>query len=288
MKSIYLKAGKTQDVFNDLKDNFNGTLIVNNNEYDLAIQSGFSRGNIKGISFPGGMIYMEFDMVFFEEARFSLELLSGSPIFFAYCSQGNFQHSFGEQGEKKRFKEHHSGILKRTTSVNSILHFEKLVPIKFSVVGMVTKPIANGENDELIRKLKNTFCNTEGDYLKVEVQNFKVAEKMKELATLPQKGVFGNILKKRIVKSILEMEIAQNTAVFTKMSQMVNVFRTKRFDEINSACDFVMNFAVALPTKYLPQKTGLLINKLQEGFKIVLSRTVHDFQIFMRIERQGI
>lgn len=288
MKSIYLKAGKTQDVFNDLKDNFDGTLIVNNNEYDLAIQSVFSRGNIKGISFPGGMTYMEFDMIFFEETRFSLELLSGLPIFFAYCSQGNFQHSFGEQGEKKRFKEYHSGILKRATSVNSILHFEKLVPIKFSVIGMVTKPIANGENAELIRKLKNTFCNTDGDYLKVGVQNFKVAEKMKELMTLSQKGIFGNVLKKRIVKSIIEMEIAQNTAVFTKMSQAVNVFRTKRFAEINSASDFVMNFPVEFATKHLPQKTGLIINKLQEGFKILLSRTIHDFLIFIRIERQGI
>lgn len=288
MKSIYLKAGKTQDVFNDLKDNFDGTLIVNNNEYDLAIQSVFSRGNIKGISFPGGMTYMEFDMIFFEETRFSLELLSGLPIFFAYCSQGNFQHSFGEQGEKKRFKEYHSGILKRATSVNSILHFEKLVPIKFSVIGMVTKPIANGENAELIRKLKNTFCNTDGDYLKVGVQNFKVAEKMKELMTLSQKGIFGNVLKKRIVKSIIEMEIAQNTAVFTKMSQAVNVFRTKRFAEINSVSDFVMNFPVEFATKHLPQKTGLIINKLQEGFKILLSRTIHDFLIFIRIERQGI
>ena len=42
MKSIYLKAGKTQDVFNDLKDSFNGTLMVNGDEYNLAFAGGNS------------------------------------------------------------------------------------------------------------------------------------------------------------------------------------------------------------------------------------------------------
>lgn len=254
MKSIYLEAGKTHDVFNDLKENFNGALIVNNNEYNLAIQSGFSRGNIKGTSFPGGLSYTEFDLIFFEDTRFSVEMFSGSPVFFAYCSEGNFLHSFGEQGEKKRLKEHHSGILKSTTSANSILYFEKLVPIKFSVIGMVTKPIPNGENTELAKKLKNTFFKTEEDYLKVELQNFKITEKMKELATLTQTGILGNVLKKRIVKSILEIEIAKHTDFFTKLSQVVNTFKAKRLDEIKSVSDFVMNFQSEYTIKLLSQK----------------------------------
>ena len=261
MKSIYVKAGKTEDVFNDLKDNFNGTLVVKSNEYNLAVQSDFARGNIKGISFPDGMTYFEFNMFFYENARLSMELFSRLPIFFMYCSEGTLQHSFGEQGEKKRLKEHHRGILKSTKGVNSILYFEREVPIKFSVIGMVTKPIAKGETTELIKKLKNTFFKTTEDYLESSAQNFKITDKIMEFNTVPQQGMVGNVLKNGILENILAMEIEQHTDGFTKMSQALNSIIAKRLDEIKSATTFIINLPVEFMTKILPHKTRLLINK---------------------------
>lgn len=89
MKKIYLKAGNTEDVFNDLNDNLKGTLVTNNDEFDLTLSSAFARGNIKGIAFPEGMTYMQFDLVFHDDVRLSMESLKTSPIFFAYCSYGS-------------------------------------------------------------------------------------------------------------------------------------------------------------------------------------------------------
>lgn len=288
MKSIYLKAGKTQDVFDDLKDNFNGTLIVNNNEYNLALRADFAKGNIKGITFPDGMTYMEFDVVFYEDVRLSMESFTNSPIFFAYCSQGSLKHSFGEQGEKKRIKKQYSGILKSAARVNSILHFEKQIPIKFSVIGIGTNTIASEENAELVNKLKDIFFKTKEDYLNIRVQNSKIADKIKELNALTQKGIVGNLLKNRILENILEMEIEQNTDGFSEIVTAINSFTLKRMDEIKRASDFVMNFPAEFATKFLALKTGLFANKRQEGFKLISSRTIHDFLIFMKIERQRI
>ncbi|MES2573506.1 MAG: hypothetical protein V4572_01060 [Bacteroidota bacterium] len=288
MKSIYLTAGKTQDVFNDLKDNFNGTLIVNNDEYNLALKADFARGIIKGITFPDGMTYMEFNVIFYEDVRLSMESFTNSPIFFAYCSQGSLTHSFGEQGERKRIKENYSGILKSAARVNSILHFDKQVPIKFSVISIGTNTVVNEENAELINKLKHTFFHIKEDYLDIKVQDAKIANKINELTTLTQKGIVGNLLKNRILENILEMEIAQHTDGFTEIGQAINVFTTKRIDEIKKASDFVMNIPAEVGAKFLAVKTAMSSNKLHEGFKTLSNRTLHDFLIFMKIERQRI
>ncbi|HEY6143611.1 MAG TPA: hypothetical protein VIV55_09385 [Flavobacterium sp.] len=288
MKSIYLKAGKTLDVFNDLKNKFKSSLLVNNEEYNLVLKSDFARGTIKGATFSDSMTYMEFDVVFCENVRLSMESFTNSPIFFAYCSQGSLQHSFGEQGEKKRIKKQHSGILKSAASVNSILHFDKQIPIKFSVISIGTNTVGSDENAELINKLKNTFFNREEDYLDIKVQNSKIADKIAALTTLTQKGIVRNLVSNRILESILEIEIEDNRDGFAEILQEINPFTIKRMDEIKRASHLVMNFPVEFATRLLPQQTGLLINKLQEGFRLVISRTIHDFLIFMRIERQGI
>lgn len=287
MKSIYLKAGKTQDVFNDLKDGFNGTLMVNGNEYDLALQTDFAKGNIKGTTFPGGMIYMEFDVVFFEAARLSMEPLTNSPIFFAYCSRGSLQHGFGEQGEKKRINKQYSGILKSAAKVNSILHFEKNVPIRFFVIGIGTSANAREENTGLINKLKNTFFNKKKDYLKIRVQNPKIADKIKELYALPT-SIVGQEIKYSILGNILEMEIEQNTEGFSEIVGAIHSFTMERMNEIKKVSDFVMNFPAVFATRFLALNTELFTNKLQEGFKLIPSRTIHNFLIFMKIERQRI
>jgi hypothetical protein len=287
MKNIYLKAGKTEDVFNDLKDNFKGTLVTNNDEFNLALSSAFARGNIKGITFPEGMTYMQFDLVFHDDVILSMESLKTSPIFFAYCSQGSMQHSFGEQGERKIIKKEYSGILKSTSSVNSILYFEKHVPIKFYVIEIGTNTVAANEyNSELIKKLKNTFFHIKEDYLNISYQNSAIAQKIEELNTITHKGIVRNLLINRILENILELEIQQHTDGFATIAETVSSFTLKQINEIKTISNFVMNLSLELfTTDFIAQKTILFANRLQKEFKLTYGRSVQDLLVFMRIER---
>ncbi|PKB18258.1 hypothetical protein [Flavobacterium sp. 5] len=285
MKSIYLKAGKTQDVFNDLKDNFNGILTLCNDEFNLVVESYFARGNIKGITFPDGMTFLEFDMIFHDDVRLSMELLKTSPIFFAYCSQGTIQHSFGEQGERKSIKKQHTGILKSASSVNSILHFAKHTPTKFYVIE-IGIDVVNSQNAELIKKLKNTFFQTKENYLDISYQSLKITQKIEELNMLIQKGNVGKLLKNQILEDIIELEIGKNTDVFTEVAQRINSFRLKQIDEIERVLNFVIDVTFELFTSdFIIQKARLFVNNMQKEFKLIFNRTVHHFLIYFRIER---
>lgn len=290
MKSIYLKNGNAQDVFNDLKDNFEGKLTLNYDEYSLALNSDFANGNIKAITFPEGMTYIEFDIVFYDDVRLSMESFMTSPIFFAYCREGIIQHSFGESGDRKTLKKQCSGILKSTSGVNSVLHFEKNNTVKLYVIAMETNAtMANEQNAELVKKLKNTFFNSKVDYLDISFQNFKIIDKVKELKELTQKGVARNLFINRILESILKIEIEQHIDGFSEIVQTINSFTVKRIDRIKSISNLVMDLSVEIfTTDLLLQKIGGFYIKLQKEFKQLSSRTVHDFLIFIRIERQRV
>lgn len=283
MKNLYLKAGRTQDVFNYLKDNFNGVLTSHNDEYNLEFKSKFGKGNIKGTAFPDGMAYMEFDMILSDNMRLSMESLMTMPIFFAYCSQGRIQHSFGEQGERKIIKNKQSGILKSTSSVNSIIHFEKNIAIKFYVIAAETnRDVSREQNIELVKKLKNTFFNIKEDYLEINSQSSEVLQKIEELQMLTHKGMVRKLLINRIVEKIIETEIEQHTDIFSLMAESINSFALKQIDDIKRVSDFSLKL---FTTDFLIQKAMLFTNNMQKEFKMLFSRTVNDFLIYIRIER---
>ena len=289
MKSIYLTAGQVSDVFNELKNILNGTLTLEGNEYTLALNSGFAKGKIQGTTFDDGMVFMQFDIVFFSDAILSMETLHNSPIFFAYCSEGFLKHSFGMQGNKKSIEKNNSAVLKSNSKVNGVLHFEKNIPVQLSVIGIGTKKIANASNPILIKKLRNTFFKEKSNYLRIESQNSEIIQKLNELNMIPKKGIVQNLHKKNILEMILELEIKQNTDTFTMISDVIYTSTLKQIDEIKRMTTLVINFPVQLfTTEFLMPKIGAITNKWQEGFKFMFNGALNDFLNFIRIEKQGI
>ena len=290
MKNLYLKAGKAKDVFNYLNDNFKGTLTFTNDKYNLNVISNVAKGNIQGITFSDGITYIQFDMVFYEDIRLSMEPFVTSPIFFGYCLQGTLQHSFGEQGERKTIKKQQSAVLKNTSSANSILHFEKNKPLTFYLIQVETDTVnANQQNEELLHKLRKVFCNAKEDYLEINNHSVLIGKKIEELNTLTHKGIIGNLLINRILEKMIAIEIKEHTDRFAEMAEMVQSFALNQIDEFHTVTNNVKKLSVALfTTDYIIQKVSLFTNKLQKEFRIVMNRTVHDFLIYIRIEREGV
>lgn len=287
MKNIYLNAAKTKDVFNDLKDSFGGTLIADNDEFNLEFASVLARGSIKGNVFSDKVTYIQFDVIFHDHLRLSMESLGNSPIFFVYCTQGNLRHSFGERGEKKSIKRQQMGVLKSNFSVNSILHFEKNVPIKFYIINIGTSNISdNDPYDVLIKKIRKVFFKTKKNYLDINDQNFKIAEKIEKINALPHTGMVRNIFINRLLENILELEIQQHTDVVSEVGEKINSFILKQVDEINKVTDYILNLSLELfTTDFIAQKFWKLTHKMQKEFKLLFARSVHDFLVYIRIER---
>lgn len=286
MKNIYLNAAKATDVFNTLKDIFDGKLTACNDEFHLEFASVSARGSIKGNVFSEAVTYLQFDVTFHDDMRISMESLGNSPVMFMYCTAGKLQHSFGEGGEKKNIRKQQMGVLRSNFGVNSILHFEKHVPIKFYILNIGTSIAEHDPYAFLTHKLKKVFFKTNENYLHIKKQNLKIAEKIENINTLSHKGAVRNIFINRLLENILELEIQQHTDVFSESIEMINAFGAAQVDKINKASNYVMNFSAALfTTDFITQKFWQLTYKIQKEFKLLFARSIHDFLIYIRIER---
>jgi len=256
MKKLYLNTGGFNAIFNNLKDSFNAELITtNNNEYNLIIKSKWAKGTISGVCFENKMSHMHFDIVFNEDVTLSVESFKSAPILFAYCENGNLAHSFGANGEKKSIKKNQTGVLSNTSVINSVLYFESHKHIQFSLIGMPTEAVEEDQNVEMIAQLKKRFMNESGNYIYTGSQSLKVIQKWQELKTLPQQGIVRNLLKKLILKEIIEMEIAQHSYNYMSTFDPIVNLAARQINEIKRISH--MNIAEVISAAGLASKNYL-------------------------------
>lgn len=232
MKKLYLNTGGINTIFNDLKDSLSGTLTLENNQYNLNVKSKNANGVISGITLNKQISYIQFDIAFNDDIELSMESFANSPILFTYCFEGNLSHSFGINGERKKIKPNQTGIIRNTSNVNSVLYFEGFKHVKFSMIYNNTYNSEMSENSSLFLDLKNVFNSKSGNYIYVGQQNSKIAEKIKEFNAVPQKGVVKNLLKNRILESILEIELDQHTYGYVKSIKPIISLANKQMEEL--------------------------------------------------------
>lgn len=255
MKKLYLNTGGFNTIFNDLKESLEGELSINNNEYILNIKSKWARGTIKAIYFEREMSYLNFDLVFNHDVTLSIESIQTAPVFFAYCEKGTLTHSFGVNGTQRKIKKNQTAVLNNTSVINSVLFFESHKPIQFSLVGMPTVTSVKEDKIEMVSQLKKRFTTDSGQFLYIGTKNQKIAEKLQELNTIPQKGIVKNLLQKSILNSILEIEIAQHSYSYIKTFEPIMNLANRQINEIKRISN--LNFADVISAAGLASRNYL-------------------------------
>lgn len=246
MKKLYINTGEFDAVFNDLKESFSGKLTAKNNDYNLDIQSKWTKGSIKGTRFDDKVLFMHFDLEFHQEVSLSIESFHSAPVFFVYCEDGTVSHSFGANGDKKVLSKNQSAVLNNSSVINSVLYFESHKRIQFTLLGM---PTIENKNAELISQVKQRFTNDSGNYIYIGKGNSKISEKIQEYKSVPQKGIVGTLLKKSILKNIVEIEVEQHSFNYLKTFDPVVNMAIRQMNEIKRIS--TMNFSELLSTAKL-------------------------------------
>lgn len=257
MKKLYLNTGNFETVFNTLKDSFDGELITNEYGHNLNIKSKWAKGSISGTSFDNEILFMEFDLVFNQDVSLSIESFKGAPVFFVYCENGNLTHAFGVNGEPKNIRKNQSAILNNSSVINSVLYFESHKRIQFTVFGVPSLAPAQSKNAELILSLRKRFTNDSGNYIYIANESHKVAEKIQEFRTVPQKGIVANLVKRSILKDIVALEIAHHSYNYIQTFDPIVNLATKQIGELKriskmNISEIISNAGIA-SRHYLPR-----------------------------------
>ncbi|WP_029273550.1 AraC family transcriptional regulator [Flavobacterium sp. KJJ] len=284
MKIVTIHTEKIQNIFEELNSNLGGKITFDLDEHKLEVNNSFAKGSIIGASFNDNISYVQFDMTFSADVRLDILNVMSSPVYFAYCSKGNLSHSFGLNGEERKFKTFQTAIVTSKDKQDNVLFFEKDIKTKFTLIIVGTQVDENNLHS-LNQKVKETFFenNTVQDFFYVGSYNLKIAEKIEQLNAITQTGVVRNLLKEGILRIILAMEIQQHTDDLNA-SKDTNCLTLKEMEEIKELSEFIKSCPEeAFTIKSLSKKSGLSPNKLQEGFKLIHNRTVNDYITHVRV-----
>lgn len=256
MKKLYLNTGGLETIFETLQDSLKGTLKLNNDHYKLEVKSKTANGTISGVSFAKQLTYLDFDMEFNDDVILSMESSDLAPVVFAYCKEGSVTHSFGINGEKKNLKQNYSGILRNTSNINNILFFKAFQRVKFTIISSNVGNLQNIEDSNLFFGLKEIFAKSSYNYRYVGPLNLKIAEKLEEFKNVPQKGLVGSLLKKRILENILETEIILHSYGYIRAIQPIIALANKQIHDLKRISNMNISdvlYGVGQAGRHLPR-----------------------------------
>src|SRR5690606_25807198 len=104
--------------------------------------------------------------------------------------------------------------------------------VTFSVISSKVSNKEEVVNPDWCSELQSMFTNPEGNYTYVGELNVKIAEKLQELKNVPQKGIIGSLVKKRIVENILETEVTLHSYGYIQAIKPIMRLANKQVDDL--------------------------------------------------------
>ncbi|MDO6760382.1 AraC family transcriptional regulator [Tamlana sp. 2_MG-2023] len=289
MKTTHLNTNTIDAMFNQLKYNFGGSVVKDSKEYILEMNNEIGVGRIQGIALAGGISYVDFDMTFAEDITLSINTPNKNPIYFAYCSAGSMEHSFGINGDKSELESFQTGIIASPTGDENVLYFKKDERLKVALITVqTTKQAQNSKKEGLKGKLFNTFFkdDTLNNFVYVGSQNLKIAEKVQQISAIKQEGLVKSLLLQGLVHVILALEIEQHTEDSKNNETQLGTLTTREMSAIKEASAYIdENFDSQISISQLCSEFGISPSKLQEGFKLMHGRTVTDHLRTVRVQK---
>lgn len=280
--AMILSCSGIRNTFEELEQTLGGQLNSNIKEHILNFHNEIGKGRIRGITFTGGISYLEFDVTFFKNFTLEVETLEQAPICFGYCSTGKIAHSFGHHKHLEIFENFQTTILTNASCSNNILYFSKDVSTKISLI--VVKTTSNCKESSI---KKNLRCKIQELFFKGQPPknniykgsyNLRIANKIQQIDTIEQEGIVRSLMMEGFVHIILALEIQQYTEDLSKIDHKKGTLSKSEMDTVLEVSKFIDNYPeCSLPIRELTRKSGLSPSKLQEGFKLLHGTTVSNY-----------
>ena len=292
MIKIQITATSTEGTVKQIQEAIGGEITQRWGEYTLKVNNAKATGSIRFISFEWGVSLLDYDITFHEEVELVMDASQYNPIHFSYCLEGNCDHRFGYQQEsdRKTLEQFQSVIITSKQGGFNHGYFPKDVKLAINVIQITRKNFLNKRLngvDSLNKRLYELFVDTDHDdtFSYYGSYNLKLANKIGALRKVKNKNGMIRIMQiEGLVYETLALHIAQHekdskgdlapTSLLKSELKIVNSLATK----------IAKNVAKEYTLDKLSLESGLSQAKLQEGFKLLYTRTVTEYVRHARLE----
>lgn len=292
MKVIEVHATNLQDTMQQMQRVLGGEIVERWGEHTFTVNNENATGSIRFVMFEWGVGLLEYAITFHDDTTLITDTSSFNPIHFIYCLEGSCSHRFGQDdmNDLRRIEQFQSVIITNKNGGTNYTYFPKDTELAINIVQITRKQYLkkklNGV-DSLNEKLHEVFMDTdhENRFSYYGSYNLKLANKINALRKVPKKNGMIRIMQMEgMVYEILAMHISQHEKdsnnTFPKSSLLKRELKIVR----DLAKKILNNFSVDYSVEGLSKESGLSQAKLQEGFKLLYTRTVTEYIRHIRLE----
>lgn len=290
MTTINITAKDTQGTVKQIQSVIGGTITERWGEYVLDVDSNLAKGKITFLNFEWGGSVLQYDITFLDDITLIMDTSEYNPIHFTYTTEGYCFHRFELEDKKRKLEQYQSVIITSKDGGFNYGYFEKNVKLKIHLIQISrVEFIQKRLNDAslLNKKLYNVFHDQQHEnvFAYFGTYNLKLANLIKQYNAIKQKGMIRILIKEGIVYQILSEHMLQHNKDVKRKRKPDTSLTKKEISLIRKTAQKILkNVAEEYNVEELANEIGLTQAKLQEGFKLLFSRTVIEYIRHVRLE----
>ena len=291
MTEINITAEDTAGMVHQIQQVIGGRIQEKWGESSLQVSGALANGSIRLITFDWGVSLLDFKITFYDEITLIMNTSNHQPLHFVYCLEGSCRHKFDHQpiGDIKTLEQYQSVILTGRDEGRSFWYFPKEVRLEINVIQIIRRKFLkkrlNGV-EQLNNRLYQVFhdLDHENRYAFYGAYDLQIAEKVDTLLNVNDNSMMGIMKIEGLVYQILSGHIADHDKVLKRKNTPTGLLRSELRTVRKLAKEIVKDPAKKYRLDELSIKTGLSQAKLQEGFKLLFTRTVTEYIRHVRLE----
>ena len=293
MIEILVNADSTEGTVKQIQQAIGGTISERWGEYILTVDNGNAKGTIRFITFDWGVSLLEYDITFMDDVTLKMDASVYNPIHFSYCLEGYCKHRFGYQPEAatKTLEQFQSVIITSRTGGYNYGYFPKLEKLAINVVQITRKEFLKkrlNNVEQLNKKLYEVFLDTDHEeaFAFYGSYDLKLADKIGALRKMRSKGMIRIMQIEGLVYEILAMHIQNHEKVVKNNQRPKTKLLNRELKTVRNVAKMILkDVSKDYTLEKLSAQSGLSQAKLQEGFKVLYTRTVTEYIRHVRLEQ---
>lgn len=287
---IKLDADSTGGNVRQIRVTLGGDIKERWGEHTLTVNNENATGSIKFLTLDWGVSLLEFDIKFHKDLILEMDASRFNPIRFYYCLVGTCGHRFGYQDEIKTIDQFQSVIITGKDGDFNRTYFPKNEKLELNVIQITRKKYLKkrlNNVSQLHKKLYEVFMDSdhENTFAYYGAYNLKLAGKIGALRKVRSKGMIRILKIESLTYQILSMHINQFDKAMTNKRPPSGLLKSELQIIHKLGKEILKNPSFDYSLELLTEKSGLSKAKLQEGFKLLFSRTVTEYVRHVRLEK---
>lgn len=291
MTTINITAEDTAGTVKQIQEVIGGRIEERWGEHILHVSGSLANGKIRFIDLEWGVSLLEYDITFYDDITLIMDASKYNPIHFAYCLEGYCKHRFGYQSEQdiKTLEQFQSVIITSKNGGLNYGYFPKDVALEINVIQITRrsflKKTLNGV-EQLNNRLYEVFHDLDHDntYAFYGAYDLRLADKVQKLRNIRSKGMIRVMQIEGMIYQILSNHIADHEQFVSKKRLPTSLLRRELQLVREQANKIIANPSKNYRLDEISLETGLSQAKLQEGFKLLYTRTVTEYIRHVRLE----